>query len=95
MRKKITPARAGGVAVSTLCFCVVLLLVWLPSLDSNRDYLIQSQACYHYTTRQSLKFNTLAACGSIPSRGQQPRLPQVRRPLFIRVQVGDQPAYRN
>src|SRR4051794_26980030 len=26
---------------------------WLPDLDSNQDYLIQSQACYRCTIRQS------------------------------------------
>ena len=31
--------------------------IWLPSLDSNQDYLIQSQACYHYTTRQFRPFH--------------------------------------
>jgi hypothetical protein len=25
---------------------------WLPDLDSNQDYLIQSQACYRCTIRQ-------------------------------------------
>ena len=25
---------------------------WLPRMDSNHEYLIQSQVCYHYTTGQ-------------------------------------------
>lgn len=27
-------------------------LGWLPGKDSNLEWLIQSQLCYHYTTRQ-------------------------------------------
>ncbi len=26
--------------------------MWLPSLDSNQGYVVQSHACYRYTTRQ-------------------------------------------
>ncbi len=42
---------------------------WLRNLDSNQDYLIQSQACCHYTIPQRLIYSIgAAACGCQTAR---------------------------
>ena len=35
--------------------------MWLPSLDSNQGYVVQSHACYRCTTRQMGSFQCIAA----------------------------------
>ena len=38
-----------------------LCQMWLPSLDSNQGYVVQSHACYRCTTRQMGSFQCIAA----------------------------------
>ena len=40
--------------------------MWLPSLDSNQGYVVQSHACYRYTTRQ----RTECQCNTMVYDGQ-------------------------
>ena len=39
--------------------------MWLPSLDSNQGYVVQSHACYRYTTRQRLDVSVIPWCTTV------------------------------
>lgn len=51
-----------------------MCLRWLPGKDSNLEWLIQSQLCYHYTTRHNG-----------PQYSEEPRWCQPVRARYIGV----------
>lgn len=48
-RKDLNPRQTGW---SRVCCRYTTGLCWLPNLDLNQDYNVQSVACYRYTIRQ-------------------------------------------